>query len=217
MRFEYNDALYRSRNTILDILDEQGFEVARFRGFSPKEVEGMTIDLNIAQIDAAHKTDEEKKARVIYWGQHFNRKITKKIITQLQLGYVEEDAAMSKEEAENFTCYIMMNEPITDVHHIEAVRIWNTTGMKAYFCCIYNFINNPLKHVLVPKHEIVPPEQHDLLLKELLITSKSQLPIIRYHIDTITRCLGAIPKDIIKITRPSPSAGEYIVYRVCMA
>ena len=215
MRFEYNDALYRSRITILDILEEQGFEVARFRGFSPKEVEAMTINMPIAQIDAAHKTDEERKARVIYYQGHFNRKGTDKLVKQLQLGYVEGDEQMPEEEALKFTCYVMTNEPVTDVHNIESVNIWHKYNMRVYFCCIYNFVNNPVKHVLVPKHEIVPSEQHELLLKELLITSKSQLPIIRYHVDSITRCLGAMPKDIIKITRPSPSAGEYTVYRLC--
>ena len=74
---------------------------------------------------------------------------------------------------------------------------------------------NPLKHYLVPAHEIIPRDQHEVLMKGLYITQKSQFPLIRYHDDPITRVIGAVPGDLIKITRPSPSAGEYIVYRFC--
>ena len=38
---------------------------------------------------------------------------------------------------------------------------------------------------------------------------------IKFHVDPIARCIGAVPGDIIKITRPSASAGEAIIYRVC--
>jgi len=29
------------------------------------------------------------------------------------------------------------------------------------------------------------------------------------------RILGLIPGDVVKITRSSPSSGEYIMYRIC--
>jgi DNA-directed RNA polymerase subunit H (RpoH/RPB5) len=74
---------------------------------------------------------------------------------------------------------------------------------------------NPLKHVLVPKHQIVAPEFHKELLDSLYITSKSKMPEIKFHVDPIARCIGAVPGDIIKITRSSESAGESIIYRVC--
>jgi DNA-directed RNA polymerase subunit H len=76
-------------------------------------------------------------------------------------------------------------------------------------------VMNPLNHVLVPKHEIVPEDQHKELMASLLITSKSKFPEIKFHIDPIARCIGAIPGDIVKITRPSSSSGESIIYRVC--
>jgi DNA-directed RNA polymerase subunit H len=75
---------------------------------------------------------------------------------------------------------------------------------------------NPMRHLLVPPHEIVPKEQHEGLMKTMYITQRSQFPLIRYHQDPITRVIGATPGDILKITRPSPSAGEYTVYRVCV-
>ena len=76
-------------------------------------------------------------------------------------------------------------------------------------------VDQMLTRSFLPKHEIVPNDQHELLMKELYITQKSQFPLILYHYDPITRVVGAVPGDIIKITRPSPSAGEYIIYRYC--
>jgi DNA-directed RNA polymerase subunit H len=74
---------------------------------------------------------------------------------------------------------------------------------------------NPLNHVLVPKHEIVPQERHKELMDSLYVTSKSKFPEIKFHVDPIARCIGAVPGDIIKIIRPSISAGEAVIYRVC--
>ena len=76
-------------------------------------------------------------------------------------------------------------------------------------------VNNPLNHMLQPKFEIVPKEVHEDLKKELYCRSISQFPLIRYHHDMAARCLGLIPGDIVKITRPSYSAGEYVSYRTC--
>ena len=67
---------------------------------------------------------------------------------------------------------------------------------------------NPLTHALQPKFEIVPPEQHAQLLKDLYCRSKTQLPIIKFHSDPVARCLGLVPLDIVKITAASPTAGE---------
>jgi len=72
-----------------------------------------------------------------------------------------------------------------------------------------------MKHVLVPKHELLPQEEHKELMDSMYITSKSKFPEIKFHIDPIARCIGAVPGDIVKITRPSSSAGESIIYRVC--
>ncbi len=72
-----------------------------------------------------------------------------------------------------------------------------------------------MNHVLQPKFEIVPQEQHKDLMKEKYVTSKSQFPAIRFHVDMMARILGLVPGDIVKITRPSYSSGTYELYRVC--
>jgi hypothetical protein len=68
---------------------------------------------------------------------------------------------------------------------------------------------------MVPKHEKVPAEEHTALLEKMFLKNKTQLPLIRFHADMQARYLGIVPGDIVKITRPSPSAGEYIGYRLC--
>jgi len=87
--------------------------------------------------------------------------------------------------------------------------------LRVSFFSIEMIVINPMKHVLVPKHQIVPPEAHAELMNSLYITVKTKLPEIKFHVDPIARCIGAVPGDIVKITRPSSSAGESIMYRLC--
>ncbi len=68
-----------------------------------------------------------------------------------------------------------------------------------------------LEHELVPKHEVVPPEEAARILRELGVRPE-QLPWIRAT-DPVVRRIGAKPGDIIRIYRKSPTAGEIIVYR----
>ena len=70
---------------------------------------------------------------------------------------------------------------------------------------------NILEHELVPKHEILSPEEAEEVLKRLNI-QPTQLPWISVD-DPVVKAIGAKPGDIIKIIRKSPTAGETIAYR----
>ena len=74
---------------------------------------------------------------------------------------------------------------------------------------------NPSKHDLVPLHEKVPIDEIPSLKKDLNLVSLTKLPQIKYHIDMQSRWLGLTPGDVVKITRPSPTGGEYILWRLC--
>jgi DNA-directed RNA polymerase subunit H len=65
---------------------------------------------------------------------------------------------------------------------------------------------------LVPKHEILGGEEKAELLKNLNVSSK-QLPRIKDD-DPIVKVLDAKKGDVIKVTRKSLSAGEYLYYRL---
>ncbi len=70
---------------------------------------------------------------------------------------------------------------------------------------------NIFEHYLVPKHEILSPEEKDEVLKEYRV-EPYQFPLIKTS-DPIAKVIGARFGDLIKIVRKSPTAGEYVSYR----
>jgi DNA-directed RNA polymerase subunit H len=70
---------------------------------------------------------------------------------------------------------------------------------------------NLFNHVLVPKHEIVKPEEKKKLLLEYRV-QPYQLPRLKAS-DPAAKAIGAKPGDIVKIIRDSPTAGKYVSYR----
>lgn len=89
-------------------------------------------------------------------------------------------------------------------------------NFRLQFWPIQRIVNNPMLHDLQPKFEVVPQEKEKDILKEFCARSKLQFPFIKFHADPVARFLGLIPGQLVKITRASQTAGEYVLYRVCV-
>ncbi|MFA5860873.1 MAG: DNA-directed RNA polymerase subunit H [Candidatus Thermoplasmatota archaeon] len=68
-----------------------------------------------------------------------------------------------------------------------------------------------MKHDLVPRHEVLSPEEKQEIISRYGVTP-DQLPKI-FANDAVARAVRAKPGDIIKIKRKSPTAGEHVAYR----
>lgn len=209
--FVFIDNVYRSRLTLLDILEERGYNVEKYRKFSPAEATAAATAFPSLSFKVSKKDDETKVCDVRY--ANISRQ---KLDTFFD--NIEDD------DTENTEVVVMMMNPVTDAHHVVALKQYlkmkesgekERRKLRVSFFSIEMLVINPMKHVLVPKHQIVEPSYHKELMDSLYITSKSKFPEIKFHIDPIARCIGAVPGDIIKITRPSSSAGVAIIYRVC--
>ena len=72
---------------------------------------------------------------------------------------------------------------------------------------------NISKHkTLVPKHELITNEEEIQKILTSYQVKRSQLPLI-LKTDPMAKYLNAKEKNLVKITRNSPTSGEYIVYR----
>jgi DNA-directed RNA polymerase subunit H len=68
-----------------------------------------------------------------------------------------------------------------------------------------------LKHILVPKHEILTDKEISEIT-EKYNSKPNQFPYILGS-DPVVRAIEAKPGDLIKITRKSVTAQEFIYYR----
>ena len=75
---------------------------------------------------------------------------------------------------------------------------------------------NVAAHSLVSKHEPIRDEKEiEQIMKMHNARSKLQLPLI-YNTDPMACYLALKPGELVRITRHSPSAGEYYSYRYCI-
>jgi DNA-directed RNA polymerase subunit H len=208
---DLTEAVYRSRTTLFKVLEERGYSTQQYSKLGINELKVFTTvnyPENYAGLNMIlpSKENSEKKCHIIY--NHTKMNQFKRILDQI-------DTLKLNPETDELI-YMIQESANDKVHSPVAAHLWSSKKQRVSFFCIYEIVVNPLEHELVPRHEPVPQEEVPALLKSLRVNEKTQLPLIRYHTDPIGRLLGLVPGDIVKITRPSPSTGEYIVYRICV-
>lgn len=213
MDYETLYVLYKSRQTLLKILADRGYNTKPFEKFGPTEISAMAAaGAEAFRMDLERPADGGQritKCRVVY---SFGR-IKNRIATFISDTVGEEDSDDALDRATTELMVILL-EPVGEAFHIAALTEL-ARRLRVSFFNAHTIVNNPLEHVLVPKHELVPSSEHKTFLAANKIRSKENLPIIKFHEDMIARIMGLMPGDIVKITRPSPQAGEYISYRLC--
>ena len=193
------DKLTMSYRTIVEMLEDRKVlsddNLDYLKSFGPNELDAMltrgTLSIEI-----------EKQLKILYYLNKF--KIT--------------DFKPHLKQCDGFElCILIVSDKLTTNHNNGINDFIATNGIKTTLQTfeLAEVLFNITKHVLVPKHEVLTDKMDiDNLLKNYNLKNLHQLPII-LKTDPVARYYGMKSGQVVRITRMSPSAGEYIAYRCC--
>jgi len=211
MDAETIDYILRSRSTILEIVEDRGYNVDSYKNVSPDDLLKLITTSTQLLTIVATKTIEDvvKRCVVVYWVEGAARLRVESEVNSLY------DTEKDNHYNPTDEIIIILSEPYNEIFNIQASKQWVTRKALISFFNLKNIISNPRKHVFVPEHRKLSSEEIATIMSSLHLKSKSELPHIKYHVDMQARVLGMVPGDIVEIKRPSETCGVYTAYRVC--
>jgi len=211
--FEPNitDILIRSRNTVLDILEDRGYDVLPYRNVAPDQIltllEGNPRSLDILIKKKPDSAAPSERAAVVYMIQDRLRS---------RLGTFTRDIYETDELTRADDIMVIVNEPWHESFDKTSLQMWQSQKARMTFFHIKQVVVHPGRHVLVPPHRKLNAEEAKAEMTRWSVTQKSQFPLIK-HSDIQAKLLGLVPGDVVEILRPSPTSGIARVLRICAA
>ena len=115
-------------------------------------------------------------------------------------------------DEENDKNVIFISKEKLTTNNYKSFSDFKEKNINFQFFFIKELLFNIYKHEYVPKHEVITDKEVEEIKTKYLLKNLYQLPILLNN-DPICKYLDIKPGSVVKITRPSPTAGEYILYR----
>jgi len=201
--------IFKSRQTLLNLLREQKYDTNDYEEFSINEVHVM---YNNKQLDMLLSSNESTTSlkRKVYVKYHLAKTLPRQNIND----YIDDLFNLEQVLTKGDTLIIVIkqepHEPLLNILN----QIWEQDGI---FIIVYNLERlqfNILEHSYVPKHVIMNDAEIMELKKRYNIKKDNELPEISRY-DPVAMAIGMRPGDICKITRPSKTAITANYYRIC--
>ena len=195
------EKLFRARTTVLEMFRDRGYSLSDELFIDSKDsFKKLFYSKNLD-----FRVDSEGKPPVfVKWMLNF--KIKPNMIKETIDNIREEGFQLN---SPGKIILITKAKPNTNISKIFKDKEFRGTELFWLNTMIFNIT----KHVLVPKHTKISEDDIRKLLAELYIQNKFHLPVMLKS-DPITRYLDLSSGDVCKITRYSPTSGEYFSYRV---
>lgn len=210
------ELIIRSRPTILEILENRGYDVTSYKNVHPEDILKLaSTNPDLLRITAQKIPDGPapmERCVVLYQGiANVIRLRLEQVVMKL---WDEENPNHFNKETDEVI--IILTEPYHEAFDITSVKQWNTQKARISFFNLKNLISNPARHTFVPPHRKLTPDEIETVIQQTKVKTKYEFSHIKYHRDMQARVLGLVPGDLVEILRPSEDCGIFPVYRVCV-
>ena len=203
--------IYKSRNILLEILKNRGYNVDDYTDFSVTEVQAMynnkELDMLLEHSTQKNSNDENKKLYVKY---HLTTRLGSSHIYDYVDDLFDIEEVLTSEDDLIIISKDKTNQTIRDL--VEQLFIKDKK-----FVNIYNFhdyLFNVLDHEMQPTFRILSKDEKQEIMKRYNIVKDKEFPDIS-RFDPVSQAIGVRPGQLIEITRSSPTAVKSLYYRIC--
>ena len=205
-----NIKLFKSRNTILALLEDINYDISEYKLFNCNEIDAMN---KTSQLDMllSHKDNGSK----VYVKYHLPEK--QKQISKTALDHIIEDLYHHHDRTliKSDTLIIIIDEEPNESNILRMNYLYDNMGIFIVMFNIKRLQCNIKEHYLVPKMSILNEADTKALMQEKQITSLAQLPEISRY-DPQAMVLMMRPTQVCKIARTSKTALYTTYYRTCV-
>lgn len=198
------ERMFRARRTVLEMLRDRGYMVDQ-SDVEQEEQDFYEKHGNSPQRDAltllVQKRDDPTEQIFVFWPA--DPKVGVKPIKR----YMER---MNEEDVKRAILVVQQN--LTAFARQALSEIQSAEGLTIEQFQEAELLVNITKHVLVPQHIVLTKEEKTILLQRYKM-KESQLPRIQLS-DPVARYYGLSRGQVVKIIRPSETAGKYVTYRM---
>ena len=200
--------VFKSRGTVLKLLQQQKYDISDYEEFSMNEVHIMYNNKQLDMLLSSEETETVKKK--VYVKYHLAKTLPRQNIND----YIDDLYNLEQVLSKGDTLIIVIkqepNEPLLNILR----QIWEQDGI---FIIVYNLERlqfNILEHSYVPKHIIMTESEIVEMKKKYNIKDDIEIPEIS-RFDPVATAIGMRPGDICRIVRPSKTAITTNYYRLC--
>lgn len=201
--------IYKSRKIVLELMENQDYDVTGYSNFSLNEVNAMKQNNQLDMLlESKSDVSENKKIYIRYY--------LAKTFRPSNLNEIIEDLFILTETLKKSdTLYIIIKDETNETLINELKHIWEKDGIFIIVESIKRLQFNILNHILVPKHRVMKNEELKNIMIRYNITDFNQFPDIS-RFDPVARAIGLRPGEVCHIIRPSKTSINSNYYRICI-
>ena len=180
-----------------EMLNDRNEDITKIENITEEELLSFYNNSSIFDIEV------NDKLKIIY-------NMASKIKIQDIRKFINTDEENEKNDI-NKTIIFISKEKLTTNNFKLFNEYKNKVNLEFFY--IKELLFNIYRHELVPKHDVISSnEEIKKIMDKYLMKNKFQFPLI-LHTDPVCKYLNIKSNSLVKITRPSPTSGEYILYR----